>query len=294
MHVNTFGHRFSRPNNCAIRSKLCSYQLFGMAVNSSYCVSQIRGCVTGCSVRRSIFVRGAGLMIISKRAAFNGKIHITIVGRNNNHVIPVCSHLSTRVTCIVALCHRGRRLVSGVGTLVSPCTRSHKDAHNAVDRGIGVIGYNTVGSICVNPCTTLVNMSGLDGNSIGSGRRTPIRVNSNMGYGSFVLSSKISVASSALMDGYFMNRTARVNGRCSTVSSLFFTGYRKFRNRTATVFTKPCAIARRGSALLVTNVFSFVGTNSNSGRDGRVCGLNPVRRKLTRHNSGAADSSCVL
>lgn len=294
IELKIFRSRFALTNNVHGRSKLCRTALRGMAINSGYYVRGVGGCVTGCVVKSCTFVRGMSVVLMSNQDGFKGNIRMTMLGRANKHRIPVRSHLSTRRTCVLTLCHRHPRLVYQVGTVVSQCTRRGTSSANAVNRRIAVISTKCVGGMQVNSCYGVRKTKQLGGNDLGDGRRTPVRVNCKIMYSSFVVSDNSGIRSKAVLAHYFVDRTYRLKRGCSTSSSLFFDGYRRRGNRTYTVFTKPFAIARRGSALLVTKVFSFVGTNSNSGRDGRVCGLNPVRRKTVRHKTGAASSSCVL
>lgn len=294
MGLKIFRSRFALPNKVGGRSKLQRIALRGMAMKSGYYVRGVRGCVTGCRVKSSTFVRGISVVLMSNHAAFNGKMRITMLGRANKQRMLVGSGLSTRRTCVLTLCHRHPRLVGHVGRVASCCSGGRTSAIKAVKGQIVVLGANSVGGIQVKSYYRVYKAYHLSGNDVGDGTVTPIRVKRKIVYSSFVISSNSRVSSKAVLAHYFVKRTYQLKRGCSTSSSLFFDGYRKRGNRTYTVFTNPCAIARRGSALLVTNVFSFVGTNSNSGRDGRVCGLNPVRRKAVRQNTGAASSSCVL
>lgn len=292
--LKIFRSSFVLPNKVGGRSNLERIALRGIAINSGYYVRGVRGCVTGCRVKGGAFVRGMSVVLISNLARFNGKMRATMLGRAKNHRILVGSGLSTRRTCVLTLCQRHPRLVDQVGRVASCCSGGRTSTIKAVNGRIVVLGANSVGGIHVKSFYQVYKAYHLCGKDVGDGRSTPIRVKRNIVYSSFVVSSNSRISSKTVLAHYFIKRTYRLKRGCSTSSSLFFDGYRKRGNRTYTVFTKPCAIARRGSALLVTNVFSFVGTNSKSGRDGRVCGLKPVRRKALREKTGAASSSCVL
>lgn len=294
IYLKIFRSRFVLPKKVEGRSNLQRIALRGMAIKSGYYVRGVRGCVTGCRVKRSAFVRGISVVLMSNISGFNGKMRISILGRAKNHRILVGSGLSTRRTCVLTLCHRHPRLVTQVGRVASFCSGGRTSTMKDVKGRMVVLGANSVGGIHVNSCYHVYNAYHLCGKDVGDGRITPMRVKRKIVYSSFVVSAKSRMSSKTVLDHYFIKRTYGLKRGCSTSSSLFFDGYRKRGKRTYTVFTKPCAIARRGSALLVTNVFSFVGTNSKSGRDGRVCGLKPVRRNALRHNTGAASSSCVL
>lgn len=292
--LNLFRGRFALPKKIGGRDNVQGTALRGYGVNSGALVRGIRGCVSGCFVNSSYFVRGIGIVCMRKESSFKGGIRISMLGRAKNHRMPVCGNLSTSLTCLVTLCHRQPTLVLHLRTVVTSFTRQRANGCNFVNGRIGVVGAKAIHGAIVTSCTAIRGYAHLSGNAIGDGIGTPICVNSDIVTRSFVVSSKTIITSTTGVVHYFVKRTYRIARGFSTRSSLLFDGYTFRGKRTYTVFTKPFAISVRGDDLLVTNVCSFLGTKDNSGRDGRVCGLNPVRRNVIRENSGAADSSCVL
>ncbi len=233
-------------------------------------------------------------VLASKRAAFKRNARVSILDRAKKQRVVLRSQLSTRRTCVRTVCQRGPTLAAQLRRVTRSETRSMGGGQNHVKRNDLVVHYNVLGGMGVKACYRVRKTARLRSNAVYDRGSSSARVKGLIVTHRFVVRAKYRVSSNTVLAHYCMNRTSVVKRNCSTSSSCFTYGYRTRGNRTYTVFTNPCAIARRGSALLVKKVFSFVGTNSKAGRDGRVCGLKPSRRNILRHKYGATSNSRVL
>lgn len=277
MGVNTFGGGIRIDRNFMGRSNVGGTALEGMAVKSSYLVRGINGFVGGCAVNSSYCVSGVSAVRAARNTAFNRKGLIDILGRIKRKGIVLFSSLGDRLTTFVIGRFSSGRLGRGVQLLVGASVRGGTPREKRVNDGIGVIGAGRVAGYMVGSLYRMGNTSQLDSYALLNSIRNGMCVNAKIVVRGSVVTRNSDIVGDIGVRSYFIKRTYRLDGNFATSTSMFFTGDCVDGNRTYTTFYNPFATSRRGDDLLVNKVFSFCGTNSTAGFDGRTCGVNPVR-----------------